>query len=96
MVITILEAEVEPDRIPELEQTYQAATGELPPEIVETFLMRDAQKANCFRIMTVWTSREALEKIRAMFETPRGVQMFESVGARPELSIFEVVARLKN
>lgn len=96
MVVTVLKADVDPARTGELEETFRGATGELPPEIVETFLVRDSHKPNRYRIMTVWASREALEKIRAMSETPRGVQMFESVGAKPELSILEVVAQIKH
>lgn len=90
MVVTVLTAEVAADRVADLEQAYREGTGELPPDIVETFLVRDASRAEHFRIMTVWRSREALEAMRASGVTPKGVQIFQAAGATPELSVLEV------
>jgi heme-degrading monooxygenase HmoA len=91
MVMTILEAHVAPDRIAELERAYREGTLAFPPGLVETFLVRDSDDTTLFRIMTVWSSREALENMRASVEKPKGVQMFEAAGAAPSLSILDVV-----
>ncbi|HUF40219.1 MAG TPA: antibiotic biosynthesis monooxygenase, partial [Anaerolineales bacterium] len=87
MVITILEAVVERDRIGELENAYRRETGAIPPEIVETFLARDAGDETKFRIITIWRDRQALESMRASVEKPKGVQIFEEAGAAPTLTI---------
>ena len=93
MVMTILEAEVAPDRVEELERLYREATAVLPAGIVETFLVRSSRTPDVFRIITVWADRAALAAMRASGETPKGVQIFQSVGAGPELTVFDVAHR---
>jgi quinol monooxygenase YgiN len=95
MVVTILEANVAEERVGELERVYRDMTAEIPPEIVETFLVRGSDEAGVFRIITVWSSREALDRMRAQTAAagtkPGGVLIFEAVGAAPTLKINEVV-----
>ena len=92
MVMTVLRAHVDPDRAAELERAYREAVAELPPAIAETFLVRDARSASTFEIVTVWNSRADLEAMRTSGATPRGVEIFQSVGAGPDLTILDVVA----
>jgi quinol monooxygenase YgiN len=91
MVMTILKARVAPDRVGDLERAYREGTQTLPPGLVETFLIRDSSDETLFRIATVWSSREALDDMRASVEKPKGVQMFEAAGATPSLSILDIV-----
>jgi heme-degrading monooxygenase HmoA len=91
MVMTVLEARVAPERAAELERTFEEAAAALPSGIVETFLVRSSREPSTFRIVTLWSSRAALDAMRASGETPKGVQIFQSVGAGPELSVFDVV-----
>lgn len=91
MVITILTAHVPRDRISDLERAYREGTATLPPEIVETFLVRESSDQTRHRIVTFWTCHEALEKMRASVDKPKGVQMFEAAGVTPELSVLDVV-----
>ena len=92
MVITVLRAEVDADRIGDLQSAYrEAVRGHLPSGLAETFLARDAGQPSTFEIVSVWRSRAALEAMRAAGGTPKGVQIFRSVGAAPELSILDVV-----
>lgn len=91
MVITILEAEIAPDRVPDLERAYDEGTRELPTGIRETFLVRDATDPGRHRIVTVWESQAALQAMRASGVTPKGVQIFQAAGGKPELSILSVV-----
>jgi heme-degrading monooxygenase HmoA len=96
MVMTILEAIVAQDRIEDLERAYREGTAIIPPEVFETFLVRDTQDETLFRIITVWTSRAALEQMRATVDKPKGVQIFEAAGATPALMILDVVAHQPN
>lgn len=93
MVITMLEANVKPDQVEALLRAYHELTSVIPPEIVETFLVRDSADALRYQIITVWVSGDALNKMRASPEKPRGVLIFESVGASPTLKIVDVVER---
>lgn len=94
MYITILEAQVGPDRAGELERSFRATADELPSQIVESFLVRDAGDDRRYQIITVWRSRAALEEYRASVEKPKGVEMFEAVGATPQLERWQVVAQV--
>ena len=68
MVVTILKAQVPPDRIQDLEHAYRHGTRALPPGIVETFLVRESSDMTQHRIVTVWTNQEALENMQASVE----------------------------
>lgn len=91
MVITMLRATVAAERVGDLERAYREGTAELPPEVRQTFLVRDTTERDTFLIVTHWVSREALEQMRASGVTPRGVQIFQAAGATPELSVFDVI-----
>lgn len=90
MVITILEAHVEANRWSDFENDFRERTKELPPQMVQTFLLQDVSDKTLWRIISVWKSREALEEMRNSGEIPTGVIMFRSAGADPKLSIFNV------
>ena len=93
MIVTILEANVEPGRESDLEAAYAAAvsSGNRPPGLVRSELVRDSQDATRWRIQTWWQNREALVAMRSTGTPPAGILMFRSAGAEPKTSIFEVV-----
>ncbi len=91
MVMTILEAHVDPSQWGRLEEAYKEETEKLEPGIVRTYLLHSLKDPSLWRIATVWRSREALEEMRKE-GTPRGVVMFHTAGAEPSLSVFEVAA----
>lgn len=92
MVITILEAQVSPDKQAALEAAYSQAIGQLDPGITETFLLQNSKDSSTWRIITVWESRAALEAMRQSGETPRGVIIFRTADTEPVLSVFDVIA----
>jgi heme-degrading monooxygenase HmoA len=91
MVITILEAHVSPEKSAALELAYRSAVHQLDEGISQTFLLHAFNDPSLWRILTVWSSREALDKMRQSGETPRGVLIFRDAGADPILSVFDVV-----
>ena len=92
MVMTILEAQVSPEKATMLEGTFAQAIEHLDAGIIQTFLLRSSKESGVWQIVTVWESREALEAMRQSGETPRGVLIFRSADAEPTLSVFGVVA----
>jgi len=99
MVLTILEATVEPERASDLQAAFRNAgsgAGSIPPGLVRSHLMSDASDGKRWRIETLWTSREALMAMRQQGGTPAGVLMFRAAGAEPSLSIYEVVSTIEN
>ena len=92
MVITILEAQVDPEKATLLETTYKQAIEHLDSGIMQTFLLQSSKTTGLWQIVTLWESLEALETMRQLGETPRGVLIFRAAEAEPTLSIFGVVA----
>ena len=92
MVITILEAHVGAEDWVAFQDDYKNITAQLPPQMLQTFLLQDVADQTFWRIISVWKSREALNEMRNSGETPTGVLMFRNVGAEPKLSIFNVPA----
>jgi len=92
MVITILEAHVGAEDWPAFQNDYENRTAQLPPQMLQTFLLQDVADQTLWRIISVWKSREALDEMRNSGETPTGVLMFRKVGTEPKLSIFNVPA----
>ncbi len=91
MVITILEAYVEAKNWSDLQNDYKERTAQLPPQMLQTFLLQDTSDQTLWRILSVWKSREALDEMRNSGETPTGVLIFRNAGAEPKLSIFNVL-----
>ena len=95
MIVTVLEAFVDPDRQRDLEVAYSDAIHDTKPAgLVRSSLLHATYDENLWRIETVWESREALEAMRRAGGTPRGLLIFRAAGAEPALSVFEVAAAL--
>lgn len=93
MVLTLLEANVEPENWKTLEAEYTSATQHLDAGIVRTVLLQSKRETNSWQILTVWESQEILNAMRQSGETPRGVLIFRAAKAEPSLAIFDVVAQ---
>jgi heme-degrading monooxygenase HmoA len=89
MVVTIVEGRVDPDRMSDLAEAFSQGSGNLPPAIVESFLLRP-EDGDAWRIVSVWRSREELDAYRASVETPGAFAIFRAAGVEPTLTIFEV------
>lgn len=94
MVITILEATVEPERVVDLEAAFRNAAAQVPPGFIRSHLMSAAADPTRWRIETLWSSREALAAMRQT-GTPAGVLMFRAAGAEPSLTIYSVASTIE-
>jgi hypothetical protein len=90
MIMTVLEGNVSPNKSSKLLDAYKETIKVLPPEIVKTYIVKNVERENTWRIMSIWRSKEVLEEMRKQ-GTPAGVLMFRSVGTEPTLSIYEIV-----
>jgi quinol monooxygenase YgiN len=90
MVVTILEAHVEEERSSDLQAAYREGIAQLPPQMIQTFLVQDVSDTKTWKIISVWKSRQALEEMRNSGETPGGVLMFRAAGAEPSLMVLDV------
>ena len=90
MAMTVLEAQVVQPNWPKLSQAYAEKTKNLPPGLVQTFLVQSRTDNTVWRILSVWESQGALDSMRRTTETPGGVLIFRAAGAEPKLSVYSV------
>ena len=95
MVMTVLEAKIPQERIADLNAEFRRQTSDIPPQMVETFLVQGVSDPTLWRAISVWRSREALDEMRRSTTTPAGVLIFRAAGAEPTLAIFDVVANIR-
>ena len=95
MIMTVLEAQVDPARHNDLLNAYhEAARDPKPAGLVRSTLLQASGDPSVWRIETLWESREALLAMRSAGGTPRGILIFRAAGAEPAVSMFTVAAQL--
>jgi hypothetical protein len=88
LVLTEVRATVDPSRHEELVAGFEALLAESRPDgLLRTELLHvDGE----WRIQTLWRDRDALAAMRSGTAEPAAPKLFQSVGARPELTILEI------
>jgi heme-degrading monooxygenase HmoA len=88
MFVSIVEGAIDPVREVDLRSAWEHRPAELPPGLIESFLLRGEDAM--WRIVTVWESREAVMAMRATGARPAALVMFEQAGSEPSLSMCTV------
>ncbi len=88
--MTIVEGKVKKENWLKLKEAYKKAADNLPVGLIKTFLIQNISDALAWRIVSIWESREVLEKMRSSGETPGAILVFRVAESEPEVSIFEV------
>lgn len=92
-VMTTLEAHVTPENWTILGQAYRDAIERgRPDQMLQSYLIQHVSDPTRWRIVSLWSSREALDAYRRSVENPAGLEIFRAAGVEPVLSIFNVVA----
>lgn len=94
MIMTILEGRVAEENWPALEQAFRKGSELMEPGLVRSYLIHAIKESDLWRILTIWTSREALDAMRRSAETPTGVLMFRSAHSEPVLSVYDLVQEI--
>jgi hypothetical protein len=95
MVVTVLEAVVLPEHVPDLQAAYAAATkGPLPAGLVRSHLLCAAGDGTRWRIESLWTNRGAVDSMRQS-GTQIGVRVFRMAQAEAQLTVFDVAATIE-
>ena len=89
-VLTEVRATVDPSRVGDLLAGFEALLAAPKPDgLLRTELLCAGSE---WRIQTLWRDRDALSSMRATAEEPAAPRLFRSVGAQPELTVWEVKA----
>ena len=94
MVLTILEASLSPERVPDLHAAFRSASASVPPGFIRSHLVSSADDPTRWRIETLWSSREALVAMRQA-GTPAGILMFRAAGAEPAFTLYDVALTIE-
>ena len=90
MVMSILEAHVAQRNWAALKQAYDQGAQHREAGVLQSFLVQSINYAELWRIITIWSSREALDETRKAGRVQPGVQIFRSAHAEPILMVFEI------
>ncbi len=90
-IVTMVSAHIAPDRVGDVIEAFGAAVRAGMPERRHTSLFRG--EGDLVRIVTVWRSREHLERYLSGIEGRRGfaVALLESAGGTPVIDVLELV-----
>jgi hypothetical protein len=95
MLMTVLQANIEPENWAALKDAYKAGTRHLPEQMTESFLVQSNEDPTLWRGIAIWRSRAEFEEYQHTVDTPGGIWMFRAAGAEPTLTIFDVVGNGK-
>ena len=88
-VVTMVSAHIPPERVADVIAGFADALRAGLPERRHTSLYRG--DGDLMRIVTVWRSREDLERYRATAERPLAVTLLEQAGGTPVVDVLELV-----
>ncbi len=94
MVMTILEGRVAGENWSVLEEAFQKAADHEEPGLLRSYLVHSMKDVDLWRILTVWSSREALEAMRQTAETPTGILIFRKAQSEPTLSVYDITQQI--
>ncbi len=91
--VMVLEARVAPENWEVLAQGYRDRLAQgFPTELIEIFLIQAVAEPALWRIVSIWSNREALDAYRRSAHPLSGLAIFRAAGAEPVVSIFQVAA----
>jgi hypothetical protein len=90
-VVTMVSAHIAPERVADVIEAFGAAVRAGMPERRHTSLFRG--EGNLVRIVTVWRSREELERYLSSVDRRRGfaLALLEGAGGTPVVEVLELV-----
>ncbi len=90
-VMTIVEGRISEGKSKDFEAAYGVLrAGALTPGLRMSFLARDTVDSTFYRIITVWESHEALDRMRSNAQVPAAIALFRSVGVEPQLRVHDI------
>lgn len=92
-VVSVLEAWIAPENWDVFVQGYRDRIAQgFPTELLEIFLTQAVTEPELWRIVSIWSSREALDADRRSVQPLSGLAIFRAAGTESTTSTFNIVA----
>ncbi len=88
-IVSMVSAHIAPERIADVVEGFGAAVRAGMPERRHTSLLRG--DGGLMRIVTVWRSRDHLDRYLASVDKPFAVSLLESAGGETAVDVLELV-----
>jgi hypothetical protein len=88
-VVTMVSAHIAPDRVADVVAAFSAAVRAGMPERRRASLLRG--DGGLLRIVTVWRSRDDLDRYLSTTDRPFAVTLLEGAGGEPVVDVLELV-----
>lgn len=92
MLITILEGHVTSEKWEKLEAMYRRGIKQLPPQLIQSFLLQSKHDPNLWQIISLWRSQEEYDEAVKHEHISVCVEMFRSVGVEPHRHVLDVMS----
>lgn len=94
-VISIVEGKVPTLKVKSLETSFVSLRQRpKPPGWLRSSLLKNNKKPTMYRIETVWEDMESFENMVCNTPRPTASELFENVGVKPSVEIFELTETL--
>jgi heme-degrading monooxygenase HmoA len=94
-VVSIVEGKVPKAKTESFETSYASLRHRpKPPGWMRSSLLKNSKEAGVYRIETVWEDRESFENMICNTPRPTASELFENVGAKPSVELFEIAESL--
>jgi hypothetical protein len=91
MVMSVLEANVPPNKWEELKVSFRHSTKLLPPQICETLLVQSIDDPQLWKVVTVWHIKKHIRRVQDTMRQCGAAEIFRAIGIEPLQGIFNII-----
>jgi len=91
MVLSVIEANVPPEKWEELKISFRHSTQILPPQICETLLIQSSEDTQRWKVVTIWHMKKHIRRIQDTMRKCGAAEIFRTIGIEPVQGLFNIV-----
>jgi hypothetical protein len=95
MVLSVLEANVPPEKWEELKKSFRHSTEILPPQICETLLIQSAEDTQRWKVVTVWHIKQHIRRVQDTMRQCGAAEIFRAIGIEPIQGLHNIVLKAR-
>jgi hypothetical protein len=95
MVLSVLEANVPPEKWEDLKASFRHSTQIIPPQICETLLIQSVDDAQRWKVVTVWHIKQHIRRVQDTMRQCGAAEIFRAIGIEPIQGLFNIVLKAR-